>query len=238
MLHVLGNRYVFRDGKWRHSDGSLITDKNEQNQVGWQYKVQTREALLATKSGAYEYYVTGLETSNPVVVAYNILERRYQGVPQQLADQIVAERRAEIEKARAEAEAEKVLEQQEKAKVDEAPVDSAAETIEDGVETAEEIEESPEDTLGTQEEEHKNDFELEQLGQQDRHTVDQILNSTEDSMMEYADRIFEIIDNKIATSEKWKDFDTNNMTSELERLGIETNITDIESWIDNLENCE
>lgn len=57
-------------------------------------------------------------------------------------------------------------------------------------------------------------------------------------MMEYADRIFEIIENKIATEEKWKDFDMNNISAELERLGVETSTEDIESWIDNLENCK
>ena len=243
MLLVGGQAYVLRNGKWIHQkDGSAVTDNNEQIQVAWAYKVQTGEAVLAKRQGNYNYYTIGLETSNPTVVAYNLSTRQYQGTTQDQADQIIAERRAEIEKAKADAEAQRLLNQQEES----SQVDTTEQPVTEMVESQEEVQPSTivEETEQTdlQEEttvKQKNDFELEQTTNQDKYSVDQILDSTDDAMMEYADKIFEIIENKIATSEKWKDFDMNNITAELERLNIDTsNIEDVESWIDNLEHCE
>lgn len=243
MLPVGGQTYVLRDGKWVHQeDGSAVTDKAEQAQVIWAYRVQTGEAQLAKRVGQYDYYTTGIETSEPVVVAYNLSTRKYEGVHPDIASQIVAERRAEIEKARADAEAQRLLNQQEES----LEVDTAEQSVTEVVESQEEVQpftvveeveqtDSQKDTTVEQ----KNDFELEQTANQDKYSVDQILDSTDDAMMEYADKIFEIIESKIATSEKWKDFDMSNITAELERLNIDTsNIEDVESWIDNLEHCE
>jgi len=39
MLHVSGKRYVFRDGKWKHQDGTAVTERAEQVQVILAYKV-------------------------------------------------------------------------------------------------------------------------------------------------------------------------------------------------------
>lgn len=284
MLPVGGQTYVLRDGKWVHQkDGSAVTDRDEQVQVTWAYRVQTGEATLATRQGNYNYYIMGIETQEPVVVAYSLETRRYHGVPQELANQIIAKRRAEIEKQRADKEAAKIIKDQvtetteeviEDNFVDDAPVQQAeAESVLEGVETIKVPSEilsyfnsseytgsvaaiqrkfginyptalKYKETFEAQKqaevktETKKNDFELEQVGQQDRYSIDQVLDSTDESMMEYADRIFEIIEKKIATDEKWKNFDMSNISTELERLGVETNTEDIESWIDNLENCE
>lgn len=112
MLPVGGQTYVLRDGKWVHQkDGSAVTDRDEQIQVTWAYRVQTGEATLARRQGNYDYYIKGVETSEPIVVAYSLETRKYYGVPQELADQIIAERRAELEKERADAEAVRVLDE-------------------------------------------------------------------------------------------------------------------------------
>lgn len=244
MLPVGGQMYVLRDGKWVHQkDGSAVTDRAEQIQVTWAYRVQTGEATLAKRQGNYNYYIKGIETSEPIVVAYNLETRSYQGVPQELANQIVAERRAEIEKQRADEEAAKAL--KEDSSTSEEPVEPVI-TPADDVTSEHPQEQTHEETISQEIKaakkgviDKKNDFELEQTTNQDKYSVDQILDSTDDATMEYADKIFEIIESKIATSEKWKDFDMSNITAELERLNIDTsNIEDIESWIDNLEHCE
>lgn len=244
MLPVGGQMYVLRDGKWVHQkDGSAVTDRAEQIQVTWAYRVQTGEATLAKRQGNYNYYIKGIETSEPIVVAYNLETRSYQGVPQELANQIVAERRAEIEKQRADEEAAKAL--KEDSSTSEEPVEPVI-TPADDVTSEHPQEQTHEEAISQEIKaakkeviDKKNDFELEQTTNQDKYSVDQILDSTDDATMEYADKIFEIIESKIATSEKWKDFDMSNITAELERLNIDTsNIEDIESWIDNLEHCE
>lgn len=86
----------------------------------------------------------------------------------------------------------------------------------------------------------ENDFELNNLGEQDRYSLDQILESFEEDMLDRQVKILEIIEAyKQSGSEKWKDFNMDNIVEELEKRGIETtNIQDIDSWIDNLENCE
>lgn len=120
MLPVGGQTYVLRNGKWVHQkDGSAVTDKAEQVQVEWAYKVQTKQAQLAKNQGLYKYYVTGIETSEPIVVAYNISTRKFEGVTPEVASQIIAERRAELERNRADAEAKKQLESRQP--VEEAP---------------------------------------------------------------------------------------------------------------------
>lgn len=119
MLPVGGQRYVLRDGKWKHQDGSPITDTKERTQITWAYKVYTGEAQLVDSQGSYNYYVTGIETSKPIVVVYNTEDKTYYGVPQQLADQIVAHQREVLERARAEAAAAEALKEQPQA--DETP---------------------------------------------------------------------------------------------------------------------
>lgn len=128
MLPVAGQSYVLRDGRWVHQvDGSLVTDEAEQVQVTWAYKVYTHEANLVKRDGYRTYYVVGEETSNPVVVAYNIRTLSYEGVTPEVASQIIAERRAQLEKDRADSEAAKEIERQ-KTKA-ESPAVKKAETI-------------------------------------------------------------------------------------------------------------
>lgn len=293
MLPVRGQTYVLRNGKWVHQkDGSAVTDRAEQTQVEWAYKVQTGEATLAKRQGNYNYYTIGIETSKPVVVAYNISTRSYEGATPELANQIVAEKRAEIEKQRADQEAAKVIKEEPSVTESEAePINrpndvvvkevrleasqrSSEESIQKQIETVdipseilsyfnsseytgsveaiqrkfginyptalkykESFEAQKQAEVKT--EPKKNDFELQQLGQQDRYSLDQILDSTDDAMMDYTLQFLEILDQKIAEGGKWKDFDRSNVISELQRLGIETNnISNIESWLDNLKNCE
>lgn len=244
MLPVGGQMYVLRDGKWVHQkDGSAVTDRDEQIQVMWANTVRTGEATLAKRQGNYNYYIKGIETSEPIVVAYNLETRSYQGVPQELANQIVAERRAEIEKQRADEEAAKVLKESSSTgqKSVEPVVNPANDVTSEHPQEQTHEETIPQEIKAAKKEiiDKKNGFELEQTTNQDKYSVDQILDSTDNATMEYADKIFEIIESKIATSEKWKDFDMSNITAELERLNIDTsNIEDIESWIDNLEHCE
>lgn len=120
MLPVGGQTYVFRNGKWvNQKDGKAVTDNAELAQIAWAQKVQNGEASLALRQGSYDYYIAGIETSNPVVVAYNTKTRSYERVVQAFADQIVAERRAELERNRADAEAKKQLESRQP--VEEAP---------------------------------------------------------------------------------------------------------------------
>lgn len=243
MLPVGGQTYVLRDGRWVHqSDGSPVTDKAEQAQVTWAYRVNTGRATLSFRQGAYDYYVMDVETDKPRVVAYNLTTRSYQGVPEEFANQIIAEERAKIERARAEEAAQAALEQE----AQEGTV--LTEEAPEAVEAAETETEVQEDTTEAEKTESnvtqeapkaKNDFQLNDTSSRDRHSVDDILDSADDAMMDYADRIYDIIENKKATSEKWADFNMEDITAELERLGIEANnIDDIESWIDNLENCE
>ena len=240
MLHVSGKRYVFRDGKWKHQDGTAVTERAEQVQVILAYKVQTGQASFVQREGPLDYYVMDVETSDPKVMGFNIITRKYEGVTPEKASEIVAIRRAEIEKARANAEAQKVLK--------ETPITTEQVETETVTEPTQE-ETSPEASEKTQPEEtvepvteapQRNDFELESTGTRERYTVDQILDSVDETIGDYAIRILDIIDAKIAkNSEKWRNFDTSNISGELQRLGIDTsNIEDIESWIDNLENCE
>lgn len=243
MLPVGGQTYVLRDGRWVHqSDGSPVTDRAEQVQVTWAYRINTGRAQLALRQGAYDYYVMDVETDKPKVVAYNLTTRSYQGVPEEFANQVIAEERAKIERARAEEAAQAALEQE----AQEGPVltEEAPEAVE-AAETETEVQQIPteaeqtENNVTQEAPKAKNDFQLSDTSSQDRYSVDDILDSADDAMMDYADRIYEIIENKKATSEKWADFNMEDITAELERLGIEANnIDDIESWIDNLENCE
>lgn len=120
MLPVGGQTYVFRNGKWvNQKDGKAVTDNAELVQIAWAQKVQNGEAPLALRQGSYDYYIADIETSNPVVVAYNTKTRSYERVVQAFADQIIAERRAELERNRADAEAKKQLESRQP--VEEAP---------------------------------------------------------------------------------------------------------------------
>lgn len=235
MLPVGGQRYVLRDGKWKHQDGSPITDTNERTQIAWAYKVYTGEAQLVDSQGSYNYYVTGIETSKPIVVVYNIEDKTYYGVPQQLADQIVAHQREVLERARAETAAAEALKEQPQA--DEAPQEPVTRPADETVKSETQAQEAP-----AQEAPKKNDFELDDTSTKEKYSIDDIM-SRED-MMDQADRIFDIIDAKVnsedaATREKWKDFDMENMEAELEKRGVNTiDIEDIDSWIDNLENCK
>lgn len=393
MLPVGGQTYVFRNGKWvNQKDGKAVTDNAELVQIAWAQKVQNGEASLALRQGSYDYYIAGIETSNPVVVAYNTKTRSYERVVQAFADQIVAERRAEIEKQRADEEASKQLEQYTTV-VEVAP---SEEVIESPVEAVDEAtsEQEPEIIIQTQTEpikqgqvkptslsqfmkgqkvmyfgptvnnyslgyvkqssqedarilgrkegdkivltpinhvgtlvssdyykvnfeilrdqkstevgstiflikpaiaaqqgekfivqekgivvvanseqdaariyndyypstakqtqqiestKQKNDFELKQSKKQDKQSIESMLDNFSDgAVMEQVDKIYSIVEAKIADAkagkldqahtEKWINFDTSNLQSELERIGIQTdNIEDVESWIDNLENCE
>ena len=240
MLHVSGKRYVFRDGKWKHQDGTAVTERAEQVQVILAYKVQTGQASIVQREGPLDYYVMDVETSNPKVVGFNIITRKYVGVTPEKASEIVAIRRAEIEKARADAEAQRVLKE---TPITTEQVETETVTEPTQEETSSEVPEEtqPEETVEpVTEAPQKNDFELESTGTRERYTVDQILDSVDETIGDYAIRILDIIDAKIAkNSEKWRNFDTSNISGELQRLGIDTsNIEDIESWIDNLENCE
>lgn len=253
MLPVGGQTYVLRNGKWiNQKNGSTVTDNAELTQIAWAQKVQTGEATLAERYGNQEYYTMNLNTSEPIVVAYNLKTRSYEGVPQEIADQIIAQKRAEIEKERADAEASKVLEESSVATEE---ITETVETTQEQVQEkviSEEIEtpqkaaqENP--TFKTVQ---RNDFEIRQVGPQDKYSIESMLdNFSDDTIMEQVDQIYSIIESKIekakkgeldqAHTEKWLNFDTSNLLSELERIGITTdNIDDIESWIDNLENCE
>ena len=86
----------------------------------------------------------------------------------------------------------------------------------------------------------KNDFELSNTSTTKKYTVDEILDSVDEVLGDYAVQILDIIDAKIKEDpNKWGNFDTSNISGELQRLGIDTsNIEDIESWIENLKDCE
>lgn len=311
MLHVSGQRYVFRDGRWKHQDGSAVTERAEQVQVILAYKVQTRQASLVQREGSLDYYVMDVETSEPKVMRFNIITRQYEGVTPEKAAEIVAIKRAEIEKAKADAEAQRILESQldlkantqpaNETKGTEAPTEGSIKSTQESVKptnqeaqegTTKPQQESPVDTGETVEipseildflsspdyngtiseiqrkfdinystalkykeayeamkqqqqgsstgKQQGNSFELKTTGTREKYTVDQILDSVDETIGDYATRILDIIDAKIAeNSEKWRNFDTSKISEELQRLGIDTsNIEDIESWIDNLENCE
>lgn len=240
MLHVSGKRYVFRGGKWEHQDGSDVTERAEQVQVILAYKVYTGQVSLVQREGPLDYYVTDVETSEPKVMRFNIITREYEGVSPEKAAEIVAIRRAEIEKARADAEAQRVLEETpiatEQVEAETATKPAQEETSPETQEKVQPVE-TEESVTETQQ---RNDFELETPGTRERYTIDQILDSVDETIGDYAIRILDIIDAKIAKNpKKWGNFDTSNISEELQRLGIDTsNIEDIESWIDNLENCE
>lgn len=132
MLHVSGKRYVFRDGRWKHQDGSAVTERAEQVQVILAYKVQTGQASLVQREGPLDYYVMGVETSEPKVMRFNIITRQYEGVSPEKAAEIVAIKRAEIEKAKADAEAQRVLDEAPSVTESEAePINSRAGTSSD-----------------------------------------------------------------------------------------------------------
>lgn len=398
MLPVGGQTYVFRNGKWvNQKDGKAVTDNAELTQIAWAQKVQNGEASLALRQGSYDYYIAGIETSNPVVVAYNTKTRSYERVVQAFADQIVAERRAELERNRADAEAKKQLESRQP--VEEAPetsqpsespqarqsgyniddvLNSILKLAEENKEVHPNLPSSVRSAIGmsasvplivskvkqlnsviskdqftdddiakidsllddiygalnsliaahnggknsniaetavaklarevaqivgkqlegypnrrlevvkklatkqgrsaelnrsnydqyklyidgeflwlasyynTQSSpaKQKNDFELKQSKKQDKQSIESMLdNFSDEAVMEQVDKIYSIVEAKIADAkagkldqahtEKWINFDTSNLQSELERIGIQTdNIEDVESWIDNLENCE
>lgn len=398
MLPVGGQTYVFRNGKWvNQKDGKAVTDNAELVQIAWAQKVRNGEASLALRQGSYDYYIAGIETSNPVVVAYNTKTRSYERVVQAFADQIIAERRAEIEKQRADTEAKKQLESRQP--VEEAPktsqpsespqarqsgyniddvLNSFLKLAEENKEVHPNLPSSVRSAIGmsasvplivnkvkqlnsiiskdqftdddiakidsllddiygalntliaahnggknsnmaetavaklamevaqivgkqlegysnrrlevvkkiaaeqgrsaelnrSKDSQHKlyidgnflwlasyyntqaspakqkNDFELKQSKKQDKQSIESMLNNfSDEAVMEQVDKIYSIVEAKIADAkagkldqahtEKWINFDTSNLQSELERIGIQTdNIEDVESWIDNLENCE
>ena len=398
MLPVGGQTYVFRNGKWvNQKDGKAVTDNAELVQIAWAQKVRNGEVSLALRQGSYDYYIAGIETSNPVVVAYNTKTRSYERVVQAFADQIVAERRAELERNRADAEAKKQLESRQP--VEEAPetsqpsespqarqsgyniddvLNSILKLAEENKEVHPNLPSSVRSAIGmsasvplivskvkqlnsviskdqftdddiakidsllddiygalnsliaahnggknsniaetavaklarevaqivgkqlegypnrrlevvkklatkqgrsaelnrsnydqyklyidgeflwlasyynTQSSpaKQKNDFELKQSKKQDKQSIESMLdNFSDEAVMEQVDKIYSIVEAKIADAkagkldqahtEKWINFDTSNLQSELERIGIQTdNIEDVESWIDNLENCE
>ena len=95
----------------------------------------------------------------------------------------------------------------------------------------------------------KNGFELYQHKEGSKYSIAEIMISDDIDIMDKFSRICTIIHAKIKAAkegkldstraQKWKDFNIRELESELKRIGIQsTNIDDIDSWIDNLENCE
>lgn len=245
MLFVQGNTYVFRNGKWLYQNGDRITDKAEQTQILLALKVQNGEATLVDREGHLNYYVMDIETSEPKAMRYNIITKEYEGVASEKTSQLIAMQRETLERAKADKAAKELLEQSTEesvAVVEESTLEERA--AEDDYEAPVFKEESEENVDSSEYEtpvfKKENDFELNNLGEQDRYSLDQILESFEEDMLDRQVKILEIIEAyKQSGSEKWKDFNMDNIVEELEKRGIETtNIQDIDSWIDNLENCE
>lgn len=239
MLFIEGNQVVFRDGKWVNTNGSAITDTDTLQQIEYVSKIQNGEAVLSKRQDGYNYYIIGIETSKPIVILSNPNTGRYEEVSINVANQIIAERRAEIEMERADAVAEEFfiesnipLEIQERESTDNTTREDEKVTDKQVQSTKEQLQEAPK----------KNDFALDNIDTKEKYSIDDII-SRED-MMDQADQVYDIIRAKMnsdnaSTRERWQDFNMENIAEELEKRGVNTtDISDVESWIDNLKNCK
>lgn len=251
VLYINGNRKIaLRNGKWVYEDGSAITSVEDRLAASLAYKVQSGEAKLITRQKYFNYYIVGMNTSNPVVIQLNISNNNYTKIPQELASKIIDAERRRVEKERADKAAQEVLKQNATQPIREATYD---EVLTDQLETmtaeqaqamAEAIEAQADEESPTQREVTpeapvipipKND--IYDQGSKSTYTVDEIL--TREDMIETAIRIYDIIAEKMKTRKEWQDVDMDNLAQYLASKGMQVdNITNIEDWVSNLETCK